>query len=107
MTPRPLFHVSNQHRLDAPFFSDALSTQYIGYFQNRNGEQLVFVYDDLTASGTLYHGDADWVPYPLSNEGIPDNLVLSADEQLWLDLCWRAAQAVFWKPPTEDNLAQS
>jgi len=33
--------------------------------------------------------------------------VLSTDEQLWLNVCWRAAQAVFWKPPTEDNLAQS
>lgn len=33
---------------------------YCGYFENRFGEQFVFVYDQATKTGTVSGGDLDW-----------------------------------------------
>jgi hypothetical protein len=69
------------------------SAAYRGYFENRYGEQAIFIYDDVRRHGTLYLGDAGWAtPYPVVDGRVPD-VVLGRDEQAWLRACWRAARA--------------
>lgn len=33
---------------------------YYGYFENRHGEQFVFIFDPATKTGTITGGDLDW-----------------------------------------------
>lgn len=65
---------------------------YVGYFQNRHGEQAIFVYGE--AGGRLYHGDIEWTETLVAG-GEPVGLLLDPDEQAWLRACWAAA--VFMK----------
>jgi hypothetical protein len=36
--------------------------RYLGYFENKFGEQLVSVHDDGQADATVFLGDVDWEP---------------------------------------------
>ncbi len=105
-----LFRVSNHHSPScgvAPTIDGDAPGRYYGYYENELREQLVFVYDRQTQTGTLWMGDVGWEePHPVMDGEAPD-LVLSLEEAIWLQLCWYGAtgempskmkQAV--KPPT-------
>lgn len=67
--------------------------QYLGYFENEFGEQMIFVFDRSTGTGLLYAGDAGWeTPYEVV-DGIAPELIMRSDEKLWLRACWEAATA--------------
>jgi hypothetical protein len=91
-----IFGATNHHTFGCgapPPLDDLASAAYRGYFENRYGEQAIFVYDDARRHGTLYLGDAGWAtPYPVVDGRVPD-LVLGRDEQAWRRACWRAARA--------------
>jgi len=67
--------------------------QYLGYFENEYGEQMIFVFDRSSGTGRLYAGDAGWeTPYEVIG-GVAPELVMRSDESLWLRACWEAATA--------------
>ncbi len=96
MNQLAIFSITNHHTPACgtpPRIDDAAPPQYRGYFENRYGEQAIFVYDETRRQGTLYLGDAGWdTPYPVVDGQVPD-LLLGRDEQAWLRACWRAARA--------------
>ena len=64
------------------------------YFENAQGEQLIFIYDREADTGTLYHGDLGWnQPRPVVDGKCP-SIVLDEAETLWLRACWMAATAL-------------
>jgi hypothetical protein len=67
--------------------------QYLGYFENEYGEQMIFVFDQRGGTGRLYAGDAGWeTPYEVV-DGVAKELILRPEEGLWLRACWEAATA--------------
>ena len=91
-----LFSVSNHHVPDCgtPQHFDGDDRQkYIGYFANEHGEQVVFVYDWNTRTGTVWMGDAGWKrPYKVV-DGTAPGLIMGECEALWLRACWLAVTA--------------
>jgi len=64
---------------------------YIGYFENSEAEQLVFRYDYPTRKGMLWHGDYNWgKPLEVIDGRCPE-IILSRNEQEWLQLVWQVA----------------
>ena len=63
----------------------------MSYFENRYGEQAIFVYDHTTRMGVLYLGDAGWEEPRRVVDGSVPGLILNAPEQAWLAACWKAA----------------
>lgn len=61
--------------------------RYHAYFENGYGEQLIFVYDRETNTGTLYHGDLGWNDPQTVEDGTLPNLDLDEAESLWLRAC--------------------
>jgi hypothetical protein len=92
----PLFQVRNHHTAACGpplHIEDVEPNQYLGYFENRSGEQAVFVYDGDSSRAIVYLGDAGWeTPHAVIDGTVPD-LVLSKSERLWLRACWQAATA--------------
>ena len=67
--------------------------QYLGYFENEYGEQMIFAFDRDSGTGRLYAGDAGWeTPYEVIG-GVAPELVMQSAENLWLRACWEAATA--------------
>ena len=67
--------------------------RYVGYFENKFGEQLVFVHDDGERDATVLLGDVDWEPRRVSDVGgRPDvgDLILNDEERAFVDACWIA-----------------
>jgi hypothetical protein len=96
MSDQPIFSVTNHHTPHSgrpPQIADTPLDQYHGYFENRYGEQAIFIYDYARRQGMLYLGDAGWeTPHPVVDGQVPD-LLLAREEQTWVRLCWRAARA--------------
>lgn len=96
MRTAPLFQVRNKQSAasgEPPSIDGNTSGRYHAYFENAQGEQLIFIYDREADTGTLYHGDAGWgQPCPVK-DGMCPNLVLDEAEMLWLRACWLAATA--------------
>lgn len=96
MPEPPLFQVTNHHVPscgEPPHIEDKKSGQYLGYFENEFGEQTIFIYDQETAQGTLYMGDAGWeTPYEVHN-GVVLELIMNRPELMWLRACWEAVTA--------------
>lgn len=68
--------------------------RYHAYFENAQGEQLIFVFVREADTGTLYHGDMGWDhPQPVEEGGRCPDLILDEAETLWLRACWLAATA--------------
>ena len=89
-----LLQVRNRHSAEAgspPHIDDVSADQYVGYFENRYGEQALFVYDPDARTGTLYLGDAGWQTGHAVIDGAVPDLVLDEAELLWLRACWQAA----------------
>lgn len=67
--------------------------QYLGYFENQYGEQMIFIFDRRSGTGRVYAGDAGWeTPYKVI-DGVAKELILTPEEGLWLRACWGAATA--------------
>ena len=68
-------------------------SKYFGYFQNRFGEQWVFVYDPGRRVGELRGGDIGWETVVIVDGGEAD-VKLGKAETAWLRACWNAATGV-------------
>jgi hypothetical protein len=66
---------------------------YYGYFENRFGEQWVFVYDFTRKVGELRGGDIGWDKVIEIRDAKPD-VILGKAEAAWLLACWTAATGV-------------
>lgn len=93
----PIFTMSNRHSPACgtpPAIDDAAGdVRYHGYFENRYGEQSLFVYDRDTGAALLYNGDAGWdMPYRVI-DGRPEGLLLTREEAAWLAACWHAVRS--------------
>ena len=89
----PILQISNHHTATCgtPPRIEERSGQYLGYFENRYGEQMIFVFDQESDTGQLYAGDAGWeTPYEVM-DGVARGLVMEPEEVLWLRACWAAA----------------
>jgi hypothetical protein len=87
-----LLRVRNHHVTAAPGIEERPG-RYLGYFENKFGEQLVFVHEDGELDATVFHGDAGWEPRRVRDAaGLPDvgDLVLNEEERAFLSACWIA-----------------
>jgi len=65
---------------------------YTGYFENAYGEQWLVRIDRQSKTGVLRGGDVGWEEeFPIRDNQLDADLILSADEFLWLSVCWAAA----------------
>ena len=86
-----LLRVSNRHAA-APVIEERPG-RYLGYFENKFGEQLVFMLEDGERDAAVFHGDVDWEPRRVTDaSGRPDvgDLVLDEEERVFLAACWIA-----------------
>ena len=87
-----LLRLTNRHTVPAPVIVERAG-RYLGYFENKFGEQLVFVHEDGERDAVVLHGDVDWEPYRVTDAGgLPDvgDLILSEEERIFLIACWIA-----------------
>jgi len=72
----PLFQVRNHHSASrglSPHIDAVGSHQYLGYFENQHGEQVVFIYHHDSHKAVLYLGDAGWeTPHAVVDGAVPD-----------------------------------
>jgi hypothetical protein len=83
--------------------------RYVGFFENRHGEQLVYVHE-RGSEPVLYHGDYEWNPVParlptykrtfgpLKSWVTGGTLIVDEAEALWLAGCLSASGAVDAQP---------
>lgn len=68
-----LFQVHNKQSASSgapPQIDGNIPNHYDSYFENAQGEQLIFIYDRETDKATLYHGDLGWdQPRPVEEGG--------------------------------------
>src|SRR5690348_11679600 len=90
---KPLLSVHNRHidGCGAPPFVTEKPGQDIGYFENQQGEQAIFVFDRAAQAGTLWLGDCGWETSHQVIEGQVASVVLPETERTWLRTCWEAA----------------
>jgi hypothetical protein len=91
----PILQISNHHTASCgtPSRIEERAGQYLGYFENGYGEQMIFVFDRHNGTGQLYAADAGWeTPYEVV-DGVAKELILTPEERLWLQVCWEAATA--------------
>src|SRR5437773_1670574 len=65
-----LFTVSNHHAVGTgqpPSVNGDEANTYHGYFENRYGEQSIFIYRRATGEALLCCGDAEWKAFPVVN----------------------------------------
>jgi hypothetical protein len=87
-----LMRVTNHHASAAPAVEERPG-RYLGYFENKFGEQLVFVHNDGEPDATVFLGDVDWEPRRVSDAGgVPDagDLILNEEERAFVSACWIA-----------------
>ena len=82
-----------------PAISNEASDLYIGYFENRYGEQWIFTFNRVTREAILRGADLDWGnTYPV-HDGRVDGLTLGPEESAWLTACWSAARTSSARAP--------
>jgi hypothetical protein len=89
----PFFQMWNKHAEscgEPPPVSNEASKNYYGYFENKHGEQWIFVYDRQKKTGELRGGDIGWGTTVAVIEGKAE-MNLNRDEAAWLEACWAAA----------------
>jgi len=87
-----LMRLTSRHSAQAPVIEERPG-RYFGYFENKFGEQLVFVHDDGEPDAVVFHGDVDWDPHRVTDAGgLPDvgDLILNREEWTFLVACWIA-----------------
>ncbi|MFJ1595645.1 hypothetical protein [Streptomyces sp. NPDC088261] len=76
---------------------------YVGYFMNQFGEELVFAQRRGEKTARLWHGDADWEMFRVGDHSIRvdgelegmitvDGLVIDRGEVTWLSSCLVASR---------------
>jgi hypothetical protein len=91
----PLLKIRNHHTPscgDPPIFDGETDNGYIGYFENRYGEQWVFTLDRSNGKAVLRGGDVGWNTAHEVVDGRVADLMLANEEQTWLQACWFAAR---------------
>ena len=90
----PILTIYNRHAPASgipPALSNDAAALYLGYFENRHGEQWLFTFDRVTGEAILRGGDAGWGRAQFVHDGRVDGLLLAPEEAAWLQACWRAA----------------
>jgi hypothetical protein len=90
----PLLCIHNRHIAesgDPPIINDDVPHRYVGYFVGGCGDQWIFTFDRKTRKADLRGGDVGWEQVYDVQDGEVDDLILSAEESLWLRACWGAA----------------
>jgi hypothetical protein len=89
----PLLTISNNHTpaCGDPPIAGNTENLYVGYFENRYGEQWIFTYDRESKTANLLGGDINWNNRQQVVDGTVPDLVLQEDEAAWLRACWDAA----------------
>ena len=95
-----ILQISNHHvaSCGTPPRIEERAGQYLGYFENQYGEQMIFVFDQRSGTGWLYAGDAGWETSYQVVGGVAEELTLTPEEGLWLRACWEAATAGRHRP---------
>lgn len=76
---------------------------YVGYFMNEHGEELVFAQRRGQKTARLWHSDADWEMYLVSDHSIRldgpiegmitvADLIINREEATWLSSCLAASR---------------
>ncbi|WP_370413667.1 hypothetical protein [Streptomyces fradiae] len=76
---------------------------YVGYFLNEHGEELVFAQSHGDKSGRLWHSDMDWQMYRVGDHSIRvggvmegvitvGDLIVDQAEATWLSSCLAASR---------------
>ena len=81
----PLLRIRNHHSAacgDPPIVSDEDPDIYIGYFENRYGEQWLFTCHRKTRKVELRGGDIDWNTVHKVENGTVEGLILNAEERV-------------------------
>ena len=88
----PLLTIRNNHAPscgDPPIEGNSENV-YVGYFENRYGEQWIFTYDRQTRAAYLRGGDINWNDRQEVRGGRVEGLILQEDEAAWLRACWNS-----------------
>lgn len=85
--------IPNYQCADSGKAPNLVAKGYTSYFENEEGEQLVFTYDKEKDIGALYHGDYGWENPVILSPGSTLPIILDKEEQEWLLLCWKVARA--------------
>lgn len=91
----PLFTVSNHHVSgeEPPRIDGDDPNSYHSYFENRYGEQSLFVCRHGTQEAKVYSGDAGWTAFLVVDGKVP-GLILAPEEAVWLSACLMASGLV-------------
>ena len=92
----PMRTIHNRHPAACgipPDVSTEAADLYIGYFENRYGEQWIFTFDRATRAASLRGGDAGRATAHPVRDGRVDGLILAPEETAWLQACWSATRA--------------
>jgi hypothetical protein len=87
-----LIRLSNRHASVAAVIEERPG-RYLAYFENKFGEQLVFVHDDGESDAAVLLGDVGWEPWRVSDAGgLADvgDLILNDEERAFVNACWIA-----------------
>ena len=90
----PLLTIGNHHTAycgDPPIVNEDDRDTYIGYFENRYGEQWVFTCQRTSGETLLRGGDTGWNKSWPVIDGKVDGVNLNCEESLWLAACQAAA----------------
>ena len=90
MDDQELMRLSNHHASLAPVIEERPG-RYLGYFENKFGEQLVFVHDDGESDAVVLLADLGWEPCRVSDtSGLPDagDVILNDEERAFVNACW-------------------
>ncbi|MFE4368688.1 hypothetical protein ACFRMN_10650 [Streptomyces sp. NPDC056835] len=79
------------------------SKDYVGYFLNEHGEELVFAQSRGDKTARLWHSDADWKMFRVGDHSIRvdgvmdgmitvDDLIINRSEATWLSSCLAASR---------------
>ncbi|MFJ6574124.1 hypothetical protein ACIQNU_42705 [Streptomyces sp. NPDC091292] len=79
------------------------SKDYVGYFLNEHGEELVFAQRRGEKTARLWHSDADWKMFRVGDHSIRvdgvmdglitvDDLIIDRSEMTWLSSCLAASR---------------
>ncbi|MER5824294.1 hypothetical protein ABT086_19095 [Streptomyces mirabilis] len=77
--------------------------EYVGYFMNEYGEELVFAQRRGEKTARLWHSDADWEMYRVGDHSIRldgpmdgmitvADLIINREEATWLSACLAASR---------------
>ncbi len=94
MDTPPILTIYNQHTAHCgtpPAVTKASPAVYVGYFENRFGEQWIFTFDRTTRVAQLRGGDVDWATVSVVQDGRVEGLILGREEAAWLQACWSSA----------------